>query len=62
MDRRVLVEEIHPLQPFCGVHEVVLGDVEGEAVDGGDVEDVGNGLVVLVVLGTDVTDAIIEVP
>lgn len=41
---------------------MVLGDVEREAIDGGDVEDVGDGLVVLVVLGPDVANALIEVP
>lgn len=41
---------------------MVLGDVEREAVNGGDVENVGDGLVVLVVLGPDVADTLIEVP
>lgn len=41
---------------------MVLGDVKREAVDGGDVEDVGDGLIVLVVLGPDVANALIEVP
>lgn len=62
MDRGIFVEDVHLGQPFGGVHEVVLGDVEREAVDGGYVEDVRKGLVVLVVFGPDVADAIVEVP
>ena len=61
MDGGVFVEDVHLLQPVGGVHEVVLGDVEREAVDGGDVEDIGDGLVVLVVFGADVADALVEV-
>lgn len=61
MNGCVFVEDVDLFKPIGGVHEVILGDVERESVDGCDVEDVGNGLVVLVVLGTDVTDTLVEV-
>ncbi len=49
MDALVLVVDLHPVQPFGCIHEMILCDVEWEAIDGGHVEHIRNGLVVFVI-------------
>lgn len=50
MNGIVLVVDFYAFQPLRAVHEMVLGDVERQSVDGGHVKDIFQRLVVLIVL------------
>lgn len=60
MDRLVLIIDLDFIEPFGGIHEVVFGDIEREAINGGDVEDVRNCLIVLVIFGGDLPNTFIQ--
>lgn len=56
VNRLVLIVNIHQFQPLSCVEEVILGHVKRQSVDGGDVEHIGNGLVILRILLVDFPD------
>lgn len=55
-DGLVFIVDVYPFQPLGSIEEVILGHVERHAVDGGDVEDIRDGLVVLGILLADLPD------
>jgi hypothetical protein len=56
----VLVEDVYLPQPFSAIHEMVLRDVERQSVNGGDIEYVGNRLVILVVVWRHFSDILVQ--
>ncbi len=55
-NRVILVVDVNQIQILGAVHKVVFSDKEGQTVDRGDIEDVGEGLVILIVVGSHLSD------
>ena len=56
LDRLLLVEDIHSVEPLSAVHEMIFGDEERQPVDGRDIKHIFESLVVLVVVGRHLSD------